>query len=46
MVSKIVLVHVFDFILLMIIIIIIIIMTLFIEDAQLDKSSLPWGPLF
>ena len=44
MVSKIVLVHVFDFILL--IIIIIIIMTLFIEDAQLDKSSLPWGPLF
>ena len=40
MVSNIVLVHVFDFILL-----IIIIMTLFIQDAQVDKSILPWGPL-
>ena len=29
----------------MIIIIIIIIMTLFKEEAQLDKSNLPWGPL-
>ena len=27
-----------------VIIIIIIIMTLFIEEAQLDTSSLPWGP--